>query len=1084
MWRFCLRARRDIYDILIDTVHRSDMDSNDKKQPENSEKEQTEQTDGPKWTNIDNIYYNQVVKKTFSEWVIDYPFDVGQTLTGIQSLPCGIDTAGQPGCTSQTYTSFNCLSRSYLCSFATYTDPGAKKQRALMPARKISMVDKEYKTKDPKLRKIIKEGTRIPVIGMGLESLPRLINQGMVSPESTSSNLLPTPKYFDMLASTYTPRHFEILSSYIHSTIGGSRVKIMEELRDASIKHDVYNTYKSMLSGDGAETPTQTPAQPDEPPTSTPEIITPTDIARPARNVHATRMFSSDTIPVRAVSTTTWDQFEKPALSPMYIQFANRLKDTTQTGTLGSIVKGAMLLDGTSIMSLVDTLEKTSGSTREVSAHLRLMCMAMSLDEQSHLNDPVDFQFARRYSRLSKWDMPMNEQIRDFTIITSTPSFPKANISAITVDKFLAWQKGVCELTDVTWQRQGIDKDWSVVPVRSAYLSNRSIIPYIFSFVHSHWWAGTVNHFTYGEYSNLKNFPQKTSVHTLMPSENSVVIPAPDSVLLVITDMSSTSRTPEGVVLMGVNVPWADAPLEENDQGIIQPNTPTPMDTLWSRCWKTSEIPNLKHSLVGALRELTSTVGTPKTFRIASALAAELYGVNRPGIMVQIDPSNNCYSLEDDPHACGAWLVDGTNDFDNRLDSNTRICGGFLAKDGDNNDRKKLVGFNFGGLSSYHQPPSGVVKTRSTVISTIKLAYNMVEWADRDPEKTTFKYHTTTCDSMRRLSIHLGLFERENVVLHFTNSSGVAAWIHMLAVSQSAMTACYLSSSNVTCAAWSGYNTQNDSVQQTAIMQSTYIQLFGDMIQYVKVKDMVDSWTEWDESVIMDYWGMDPFTDIDWLSYSPVPTHLSLQWIFKLDLSNMDHEYTNRMYKYSYVYEDIDDVSHTVRMDLMGLDLDNKADLSKILAITTINFEQYAPIVVNVYGPRGPHTYGMWLDQWAYISNSAMGKGHVQPSQQYFESLTPTISPVNTDIAYMEEDRVVILNSRAEKTNTKLLKINISDIRWPDPPKVRNNITSSMATATPAEALLSQGQKLPESTESKTEAKADSGEQQPPTDTA
>lgn len=106
------------------------------------------------------------------------------------------------------------------------------------------------------------------------------------------------------------------------------------------------------------------------------------------------------TVPIRCVSVRNSKlniEHESPtSYSPMYQQFSQRLTDTVQTGTLGSIVRGETIRDGSSVMSLSKIVSSDPGSTWEIASTLKLLCMGCSIDKTTYRMDPTTYKFCRR----------------------------------------------------------------------------------------------------------------------------------------------------------------------------------------------------------------------------------------------------------------------------------------------------------------------------------------------------------------------------------------------------------------------------------------------------------------------------------------------------------------------------------------------------------------------------------------------------------------------------------------------------------------------------------------------------------------
>lgn len=120
----------------------------------------------------------------------------------------------------------------------------------------------------------------------------------------------------------------------------------------------------------------------------------------------------------------------------------------------------------------------------------------------------------------------------------------------------------------------------------------------------------------------------------------------------------------------------------------------------------------------------------------------------------------------------------------------------------------------------------------------------------------------------------------------------------------------------------------------------------------------------------MDYYGLDPLEDINWLSYSPVPSHFTLQWLRKIspEIESQGNFHPDRYYRIN-------------QKNTRHLPLTSDMCVKKLLSSSTISFEEYRPAIVNVSGPRGQFPYQMWIEQNAYISNNAVNSYNTTVNQ-------------------------------------------------------------------------------------------------------
>lgn len=117
----------------------------------------------------------------------------------------------------------------------------------------------------------------------------------------------------------------------------------------------------------------------------------------------------------------------------------------------------------------------------------------------------------------------------------------------------------------------------------------------------------------------------------------------------------------------------------------------------------------------------------------------------------------------------------------------------------------------------------------------------------------------------------------------FKSAQGYGSYIHMLATATAAQTTLIFSQTNINLSMWSGFNSTHDDVFSTQTQQKAVSMATNNIAKHTPLRPMLSSWFQWDQGVIYEYYGIDPFNDINWLSYSPLPHHYVQQWSKKIN---------------------------------------------------------------------------------------------------------------------------------------------------------------------------------------------------------
>lgn len=140
------------------------------------------------------------------------------------------------------------------------------------------------------------------------------------------------------------------------------------------------------------------------------------------------------------------------------------------------------------------------------------------------------------------------------------------------------------------------------------------------------------------------------------------------------------------------------------------------------------------------------------------------------------------------------------------------------------------------------------------------------------------------------------------------------------------------------------------------------------------MRDLFDSWGEWDTDCISNYYSVVPYDNDRWLTFSPVPFHCTVQWCSKLGIS------AEQPLKREDLFRHGGDVHFGV---LHG----QKYRMSKMRAVGTIDVERYCPRVAVCEPGERMAMVDHWFDCVSAYTNLASGT--MEPvNWGLFESMT------------------------------------------------------------------------------------------------
>lgn len=292
-------------------------------------------------------------------------------------------------------------------------------------------------------------------------------------------------------------------------------------------------------------------------------------------------------------------------------------------------------------------------------------------------------------------------------------------------------------------------------------------------------------------------------------------------------------------------------------------------------------------------------------------------------------------------------------------------------------------------------------------------------WENNEPDHSTSQYAISATDSLMRASIYINLIMTHEQTLFYDSAYGLGSYIHMLSAATSAQFALVFSQTNLSLSAWSGYDTRRDDAVTTTTMENAIRRCTNDIASYVGVQYMVQGWGAWDEDVIYEYYGINPFDNTSWNMSHPLPHHFVVQWARKIN--NIVGERPTQVTYFPHQGQ-----NH------MGLPLSDKSLQYRALAYCTTDVDRYFPMLVYREADGGLQHMRAWVDQW-----SAISLYNTRPSTainwSFLESEELVITMVDNGLMYAPTLTAYILNSAYNRITEETVTLHTSQLLWPDP---------------------------------------------------
>lgn len=921
-------------------------------------------------------------------WIAKPDPKVGLVNSPLTAAPAGLDTASLSGSKTQNFTSWASYSRSYVASYTLHSAAAPPPSLPLLTPRPTTSPDIPTTDELSRLskhdRQLLQAGKRLFFRPYGLLTPHQLTDRRVLETIQSYRDVIQRP------ASAPSKDDPPIDPPNLSTPTTASS--------DAQSAPTAFSSdAQSTSSGDSAYTDLVDPSA--QSPRPSPSLI------------------FSDSLPVRSFSVSHYPSDreigEPIPYTPTYTTFQQRLNDPASSGALGQTLRSPSARDATSIAALTKYLSRGASSLREIAPLVRLASIATSLSSPNYSSEIIHYRFTRDF-------VPDPTTFK----IEIAPPPPNANIRSVAIamplDIFTAWTTQKTQdpfppthSASSVFTPSNIDAAWTAVPIRSETYSSPWLTAYTASFLSSEFWNGRVNWSISGNsVSNDKSKQVPTTAH-YMPSTSSVYIPGPTNIVYVLID-STSSGVPPAITLPG-STSRIPVFFGTTFGGNVNPVNFVPVFDQWFTTDNAPSIPTLCNE---AFYEVNKSLAIENTADLALSVVAETYATLYPGLGIAPHPDSPSYDFATPAH--GAWKITQ----EETIDANSRVlCShlAYLSYPETTRSRRRMVGYNFSALSSLHRPPSACTLTRPSPT-------DLRVWAGRRPDYNTPTNNVTTMDSIARVAVACNLISTTEHVLRFSNGAALAGWVHMLSGALAAQTAMFLAQNNFCLRSWTGYDTFSDRIYGRDAVCSALDACSAGMFKPYYMSDTAHGWPEWDVDQISDYFCLDPFTDHQWLSHSPLPAVFTLQWIKK-----MRHSWGNRPKPFHFNHRN---VTH------LAIKLTETSGEYRLLSTTTIDFDRYAPLVL--FQPESlalTHTM-TWVDSYSHFTIAASTQ-YVAPPKSYLSSSTFILPPVSTGIELTADLNLYVLNSNILLPEDAARDIRVSSILYPDPVDLRSILAAA-----------------------------------------
>lgn len=717
--------------------------------------------------------------------------------------------------------------------------------------------------------------------------------------------------------------------------------------------------------------------------------------------------------PVRTFVVDIWrteyEERQEVQKTPLYNILQSRIADP-DAGALASMIRGVAVRDGTSLLDLAKWLVKDQYSWMDIAPALRLGCMILSLAKYNYDTDPIFYRYSRKiekrgqeYAWISRHQAQNSPQYRgiamplDIFIQHMGHQYTAANISQ-----------------DQLYSYDQADQSWVAIPIDDRMINSQNIIPYIAAFLSSELWNGTVSYGYDAITKNQNNENIYNAAVETMPAVNSVYIPGAHNFILVLVDANALNRRTT-VPLGGQQVPIF------NGQNVIQNSIN--FNNIWNNFWNIPEggannVDPILKQCMGAMDEMQDRILVGNTSNLTSSILSEIYVAQYQGLGLEQINNDARYNYATPVH--GGWA-----DYAGNISNTCQIRLNNMNVTENNRPilERRLTGYGFSSISAMGMPAAGYAQIEFDETPG-NLGYR---WTTSVPgDNFNINYHVSSADSLTRVCIYVKMLQTsyEN---RWTTAESFAAWHHMLGGAIAAQTATALANNNIPLAIWTGYDNRFNTRMADSITSDFIRELTMGMVLRNEMENLHERFDI--ETDIMEYYGMEPYSNVQWMSYHPLPYPFILQWANKMsDVRGNEPSMTNvSIYGRDYEVFEVNEDTAFLRANM----------------VCTIDIEGDFPLVTYTSGVE-VHMSQLyaWIDNFSYLTLTA-SQTHGRTSLDYFSSQTFTLPKISYGLTTTNKPNIFIFNSRYQSRDENNRSAHVDTLKWPDPIDIEKMIEAA-----------------------------------------
>nr|UHR49876.1 MAG: hypothetical protein [Sogatella furcifera totivirus 1] len=565
----------------------------------------------------------------------------------------------------------------------------------------------------------------------------------------------------------------------------------------------------------------------------------------------------------------------RPPTTSVFDQFKAKLLENDAKDALRSMISRPAVVDGASLLSLVNSMLMTEGSSfRDVYPLLtcHLILNATDTDLATTSSD-----WSRMVRQLgSDSDSNVGVRLKEYA---KDAEVPQLKVSYVSFARFIQLLAGIkSEAADSPWHRSKFDQTWIAIPVTSELLTMKNMLGYIMAFMHSDAWAGRIVWWKVIEYltdHDASDTDVYNGVLSQMPASNSVYMPGPRNIMLVQMVGSSATNAPT------IDIPGANVGFTVDTAAAI---VTTDLRPAWRAAFTNAGLSELRQTFFHAYHFLLNRLTAGDAAGRAAFLAADISSKTSPGL--GLVPKENGLGYDNGKAVRGLWSYKaqrwGQENWQSSdwLDKNTKED--HTAMD------KRISGYNF-SLTS----PVGVCPVSWVTVAGTEYTYSLKDgssykmglgyWKQVTPDFLSApNYVVQMAGSFNRLAAASHLIDTHTVngPYHFSDIPAITSFDAHLASALSGSLAIFLLQNDIEYRHWVGWDAAEHRGFYSTLAEIKRTLFLGQLNNTPPsiVRSPADT-----IDLIEDYYGVSYADGTSFMVCTPYPTCCTLQWAEKVE---------------------------------------------------------------------------------------------------------------------------------------------------------------------------------------------------------